>query len=298
MISGVIPIDKPAGFTSFDVIAKLRGILKIRRLGHSGTLDPLATGVLPVFIGKATRAADIIPDNKKRYTAGFALGFSTDTQDITGKIIEKSEKRPNKEEVEAALSGFVGKQEQLPPMYSAIKINGRRLYDIARSGETVERKPREIEVFGARLADYNETERSGEIEIECSKGTYIRTIINDLGERLGAFGAMTSLRRTYTQGFELSGCYTLEEVELAAKNKEIEKLVLSVEGCFKAYPKIELDERTERRFKCGVVLDEKSLGFAAEDGIYRICGSEFLGLGEFKAGALRVYKSFWGSEND
>ena len=221
MISGVIPIDKPEGFTSFDVIAKCRGILKERRLGHSGTLDPLATGVLPVFVGRATKAIDLLPDREKRYVAGFRLGYSTDTQDVSGETLETSDVRVMREEIEEAIPKFVGKIMQVPPMYSAVKVGGKRLYDLARAGKTVEREAREIEIFSIELTDFDERSQSGGLEIACSKGTYIRTLINDLAENLGTLGVMASLRRTYSQGFDVSGCVSLQALEEAVKAEKI-----------------------------------------------------------------------------
>ena len=180
--SGVILIDKPSGFTSFDVIAVLRGVLRERRLGHTGTLDPMATGVLPVLVGKATRAADILPENEKSYRAGFALGYSTDTLDVTGEVVKRSGKTASREELLAALDSFRGVITQLPPMYSAVQVGGRRLYDLARQGVSVERTPRRVEVYSAELIGFDQSAQSGELEISCSKGTYIRSIIDDLGE--------------------------------------------------------------------------------------------------------------------
>ena len=185
-MNGIICLDKPQGFTSFDAVAKLRGILQTRRLGHGGTLDPMATGVLPIFVGNATKACDIMPDNTKSYRAGFRLGQVSDTQDVTGTILAEYQKEVPQEDILAVIPEFTGKIMQLPPMYSAVQVNGKRLYDLARQGIEVERTPREIEVFSIDLADYDESAREGVLEISCGKGTYIRTIINDIGERLGA----------------------------------------------------------------------------------------------------------------
>lgn len=293
MISGVIPVDKPSGFTSFDVIAKLRGILEERRLGHSGTLDPMATGVLPVFIGIATKAVDILPDSKKGYTAGFALGFSTDTQDITGEVLIKGEKKASEEEVRKALSGFCGHSLQLPPMYSAIKVGGRRLYELARQGKTVERQPREIEIFDIRLESFDAAAQSGSLSLKCSKGTYVRTLIDDLGKKLGTYAAMTSLRRTYSQGFEISRCVSLDAIQSKKDTGELEDIILAVDSCFECYPKILLSPEQERMYKNGVKLDPKRVGGAPEPGLYRVYGAEFLGLGSV-GDLLKPYKNFWG----
>lgn len=288
MISGVIPVDKPEGFTSFDVVAKCRGILKERRIGHSGTLDPMATGVLPLFIGKAARAVDILPDTDKSYRAEFKLGFSTDTQDITGSVLLRSEKRAERSEIEAALAGFTGEISQIPPMYSAVKINGRRLYDLAREGRTVDRKPRKITVYRFILKDFDEENQSGVLEIDCSKGTYIRTLINDLGERLGTLGTMTALRRTRSQGFSVSQCVTLSQLESGA-----EKYIIPVERCFEAYPRLDLDSKRERLYLNGVTL-----GATLPDGLARVFGKEFIGIAKVSGGTLRPYKNFREAENE
>ena len=187
-MNGILCIDKPQDFTSFDVVAKLRGILGMKRIGHAGTLDPMATGVLPVFVGTATKACDIMPDNSKSYRAGFLLGQTTDTQDVTGKILMTSDKPVSEDDINKVLPEFTGKILQIPPMYSAVQVNGQRLYDLARQGIEVERKPREIEVKKINLIDYDEKTRTGNITISCGKGTYIRTIIHDIGGKLGCGG--------------------------------------------------------------------------------------------------------------
>lgn len=296
-MNGVIAVDKPEGFTSFDVIAKLRGILKTRKLGHSGTLDPMATGVLPVFAGCATKATDLLPDREKRYIAGFAMGFSTDTQDITGKQVSKSDKAVALKDISAAVKDFIGEIDQLPPMYSAVKVNGRRLYDIARSGGDVERTPRKIEIHSIEIVSYSEQTRTGVLDISCSKGTYIRTLINDIGSALGTGGVMTSLRRTYSQGFDISDCHTLAEIEKAAEMGEIRKFTISVESCFENYPKIELDTQLEHLYKNGVKLESGRVGVLC-DGLYRVCGTQFLGLGQVENGVLRVKKNFTGDDDN
>ena len=297
MISGVIPIDKPEGFTSFDVIAKCRGILKERRLGHSGTLDPLATGVLPVFVGRATKAIDLLPDHEKRYVAGFKLGYSTDTQDVSGETLSTSEKRVTRRDIEEAIPRLVGKIMQVPPMYSAVKVDGKRLYDLARAGKTVERTAREIEIFSLTLRGFDEKLQSGGLEIACSKGTYIRTLINDLGETLGTLGVMTELRRTYSQGFDIDGCVKLEALEEAVKAGRLDELIVPVERCFECYPKIVLDEKLERLYRNGVKLDYGRVG-CREDGRYRVYGSVFIGLGIARNGEFKTLKNFVGDNNE
>ncbi len=294
MKSGVILINKPMGFTSFDVIAKCRGILKERRLGHSGTLDPMATGVLPVFVGKATKASDILPIDEKSYRAGFKLGCSTDTQDITGAILAESDKKVTREELLSALEGFKGEIDQLPPMYSAVKVEGKRLYDLARQGITVERKTRKITVYSIELISFDEDTQSGVVDITCSKGTYIRTIINDLGEVLGTFGVMSELTRTSSSGYKLSDCVTLEELQSLADRGEAESILKPVDSCFECYPKVSLSEKQTAMYKNGIKLSLSKLGIT-QGGTYRVYGGEFLGLAEAdpKTDELRISKNFW-----
>lgn len=255
-LCGVICINKPKGFTSFDVIAKMRGILKIKRLGHGGTLDPMAEGVLPVFIGSAAKACEMLPDSNKTYKAGFVLGISTDTQDITGKVLSGKNIPVSREELEKAAGRFRGDIMQIPPMYSAVSVNGKRLYELARQGIDVERKPRPVTVYRLEILSYSEEDRRGEIEISCSKGTYIRTLINDIGETLGCGGAMTSLLRTAACGFSLGGCHTLEELEKeAAGERDFGKFIIPVREIFSDLPKIRLSAAQERMYRNGRQLD-------------------------------------------
>ena len=211
-LSGILPVNKPQGWTSFDVVAKLRGVLKIKRLGHAGTLDPMATGVLPVFVGKATKACDILPDTKKAYIAGFKLGMTTDTLDITGKVLEQKQANVSREQLEGIKAQFVGEITQLPPMYSAVKVDGKRLYQLAREGKTVERTPRKCVVHSIEITAFDEALQQGTLEISCEKGTYVRTVIDDMGQALGVGAVMTSLVRTYSGGFDIESCLTIDEI--------------------------------------------------------------------------------------
>lgn len=253
-MNGILCVNKPQDFTSFDVVAKLRGILKIKRLGHGGTLDPMATGVLPVFVGTSTKACDIMPDNTKSYRAGFRLGQSADTQDITGKILAESDMSVSKELLLDTIPLFTGKIMQIPPMYSAVQVNGKRLYDLARQGIEVERTPREIQVDGLSLEEYDPETREGVLSIYCSKGTYIRTIISDIGEKIGCGGIMTSLVRTSSSGFTLADCYTFEEIQKAREEDRLEELILPVERVFEKLPKLKLGEAQTRMYRNGVKL--------------------------------------------
>ena len=202
-MNGVLCIDKPEGMTSFDVIARLRRITHTRRIGHTGTLDPMATGLLPVLFGTATKACDLMPESGKRYRAAFQLGFTSDTEDIWGTLSPTGAAFPEKEAVEAALVPFRGEILQLPPMYSALSVGGKRLYELAREGKTVERTPRPVTISRLDLLAYDAVSGRGELDVACSKGTYIRTLCADLGASLGTGAVMAALRRTEACGFTL-----------------------------------------------------------------------------------------------
>lgn len=295
-LSGVICVNKPSGFTSFDVVAKLRGILRMKRLGHGGTLDPMATGVLPVFVGTATKACDIMPDTSKSYRAGFRLGVTTDTQDITGEVRSSSYMPVSREDILALLPEFTGKIMQLPPMYSAVQVNGQRLYDLARKGIEVEREAREIEVSSLVLTSYKEQEREGVLEIACGKGTYIRTIINDIGERLGCGGIMTSLVRTSSGGFTLDDCFTFGQIEQARDEDRLGELILPISRVFGGLPSLKLSEAQTRMYRSGVRLDLNRvhgiIPGAAEYSVYGFDGG-FIGTAKAheESGELRVWKN-------
>ncbi len=296
MMNGILCINKPQDFTSFDVVAKLRGILGMKRLGHSGTLDPMATGVLPVFVGTATKACDIMPDNSKSYRAGFRLGQTSDTQDVTGKILTVSDKSVSRDSILEILPELTGNIMQLPPMYSAVQINGKRLYDLARQGIEVERQPREIEVNSLKLSVYDEDTRTGFLEIDCGKGTYIRTIINDIGEKLGCGGIMTSLVRTSASGFTLDDCYTFEQIQQARDENRLENLILPIERVFNSLPKLRLGEVQTRLYRNGVKLDLSRIHNIKTDcNLYSVYGFDgaFIGtaLAEHENGVLRIGKN-------
>lgn len=293
-IMGMIPVFKPAGWTSFDVIAKLRGILHIKRLGHAGTLDPMATGVLPVFVGKATKACDVLPDSDKAYEAGFRLGIVTDTQDITGRVLSESDKAVSRADAEKALEAFRGEIMQLPPMYSAVKVDGKRLYELARQGKETERQPRSITVYQAELREYDEKTREGRLFISCSKGTYIRTIIHDLGAALGCGGAMTSLCRTAAAGFSLEDCFTMEQLAQMPAEQAVRPLITAFEG----YAKARLDEHCTRLYKNGVKLGCEQAGIGRTyKKVFCVmgCDGAFLGLArtDEAKGEVRAVRNFY-----
>ena len=295
-MNGILCVNKPQDFTSFDVVAKLRGILGMKRLGHGGTLDPMATGVLPVFVGNATKACDIMPDNTKSYLAGFRLGQTSDTQDVWGNVRDISDMAVTEDDILAVLPEFTGRIMQLPPMYSAVQVNGKRLYDLARQGIEVEREARQIEVSSLKLTEYAADTREGKLEIACGKGTYIRTIINDIGERLGCGGIMTSLVRTSSCGFALADCFTFDEIQKAKDEDRLEELLLPVDKVFVSLPKLVLGEAQARMYRNGVKLDMARVrGILPDCDTYRIYAQDgtFFGTAvtDRENGLLRVGKN-------
>ncbi len=294
MKNGIIPVNKPQGFTSFDVIAKMRGILKTKKLGHAGTLDPMATGVLPVFVGTATKACDILPDNDKAYKAEFVLGQKTDTGDITGKVTkEKDCSDFSEKDILSALPKFTGEIMQVPPMYSAVSVGGKRLYELARKGIEVEREPRKIEVFSLQLLSFDENEKKGELYIECSKGTYIRTLIEDIAESFGAVATMTALCRVKASGFDISECITIEELSAM---EDFSEVITPIERVFSYLPKVTLNEAQTRMYKNGIRLSLSRIkNLPQGDCLAVFGGKEFLGtaLADREKGELIIAKNFY-----
>lgn len=262
--SGILVFDKPQGFTSHDVVAKLRGILRTRKIGHGGTLDPMATGVLPIFVGGATKASDYAAAQDKTYEAGFTLGFSTDTQDTTGTVIERSDRRVTLDEVRDALEGFRGAQKQIPPMYSAIKIDGQKLYDLARKGKEVERPARDITILDIALLDFDEQAQKGAFRVTCSKGTYVRTIVHDLGQKLGTCAAMHALTRIRSGVYTLAQAVTFETVERARDDGTLGRLFQPTDSLFADDPAVRLTaEGRDRALRGAVVFPRQAEGLAA-----------------------------------
>ena len=288
MANGIVIIDKPADWTSMDVCAKIRGILREKRVGHGGTLDPMATGVLPVFVGQATRAVEFAENGKKEYVAGLRLGLVTNTQDTSGETLESHPVTVSPADVEQAMAAFLGDIQQIPPMYSAIKINGQKLYDLARKGKTVERKPRSITIYELEpLEQVNETDYL--IRCVCSKGTYIRTLCHDIGAKLGCGGTLYSLRRTMAAGFTLSQAVTIEDVQ-----EKGESLLLPTDRFFDEYPALTLtDARQEKMCRCGNPLHLQGV----KNGTYRVYGAngDFLCLSRSENGTLTSLKNFFGA---
>ena len=252
---GILIVDKPVGFTSHDVVAKLRGIFRTRRIGHGGTLDPLASGVLPVFIGGATKAADFAAAQDKSYRAGFTLGLATDTQDITGTVVQRSDAHASEADVRQALHLFEGRQLQQPPMYSAVQVNGQRLYDLARKGIEVERPSREIVISSIALERFDEAAQKGTLSLTCSKGTYVRTVIHDLGAHIGTLAAMDSLIRTRAGAYPLEEAFSLEEIQQAAEEERLSSLLHATDSLFMEYPAVTLDESGWQRALNGAFID-------------------------------------------
>lgn len=285
-MEGIININKPKGITSFDVIRKLRKILSIKKIGHTGTLDPMATGVLLVCVGKVTKLAQDIEASSKEYVAEFELGYKTDTYDIEGVITDRKEDFSVTEtELLSVLKKFIGNIEQIPPMYSAIKINGQKLYDLARKGETVEREPRKVKIEKIELLEFDG--KKAKIKCSVSKGTYIRSLIYDIGEELKTFAVMTALTRTQVGEETLEKSYTFEEIE-EMKKKEDYSFISTVENYF-IYPEIEIaGEKNKTLF-----LNGNTLIFNQNDGLYRVYfEKEFMGLAEIKNNRLKGYKYY------
>jgi tRNA pseudouridine55 synthase len=288
-VNGILLIDKPAGWTSMDVCAVLRGALKEKRIGHSGTLDPMATGLLVVFLGRATRAVQFAEAHSKTYDALLRPGVVTDTQDVTGTVLETRPAEVSDAALESVLTRFRGEIRQIPPMYSAIKVNGKKLYDLARKGREVERQPRSVTIHAL---DYTGRTENGDIalRIACSKGTYVRTLCHDIGGALGCGGCMSALCRVRCGEFDIADAHTLEEVLAAAERGEAERLLLPVDALFAAYPAQTLTAAQEKCVRSGgrwtCAMPERQYRFYGADGA-------FLALGEVRDGSARSVKSFF-----
>ena len=287
MPSGILIIDKTQGWTSMDVCAKLRGIFREKRIGHAGTLDPMATGVLPVFIGRATRAVEFASEGQKEYVAGLRLGLVTNTQDTSGEVLEERPFRGSLQDLEAVLDRFRGDIQQVPPMYSAIRINGKKLYELARKGREVERQPRPVTIHSLTVE-----EQTGPAEfilrVRCSKGTYVRTLCHDIGLALGCGGCMSSLRRTMAAGFSLDRAVTLEQVQQAENPAA---LLLPVDAYFSDRPALTLPSALEKKVRNGMTVVMPEI----IPGEYRVYGQggDFLALGRAENGKMFTVKSFF-----
>ncbi len=306
-MDGVINVYKEQGYTSFDVVAKLRGILKTKKIGHTGTLDPMAEGVLPVCVGKATKLCGILTESDKFYKAEFKLGIETDTEDITGKVLYTSDPKVlssvTERETKEAVEHFLGEYEQIPPMYSAIKIDGKKLYDYARQGIEVERKPRHVCIYD--ISDFAFDAGTVSITVHCSKGTYIRSLVRDIGRRLGCYATLTSLKRTYVYGFGLDSALKIDEIAGYAKEGRLSEILLPLDSMLEDYAAFSLPETAFKALKNGNKLKSEVLlpiygGPAFDDvkkdkSIYRIYDDEgFKALYEYDeaSGELTPYRMF------
>ena len=286
MPDGIIVIHKPQDWTSMDVCAKLRGVFHEKRVGHAGTLDPMATGVLPVFVGQATKAVSFAEDGKKEYVARLRLGAVTDTQDIWGTVLSESPVSVTEDALRAVLPRFTGEIEQIPPMYSAIKVQGKKLYDLARKGVEVERKARRVTIYELELLPRDEDGDWG-LRVVCSKGTYIRTLCHDLGAALGCGGCMAALTRTMAAGFTLDEAVSIDDAQARG-----DALLRPVDSLFRQYPAYRIDyAEAERRCRCGNPIR----GFNIADGVYRVYGQDgvFLALSRCEDGVLTSIKNFF-----
>lgn len=290
-MNGILVVDKPKGWTSFDVIAKLRGALHTKKIGHSGTLDPLATGVLPLFVGPARKAVDLVQSHEKTYLATLKFGVRTPTGDLESEVCETREAHITPEELKTALAGFLGSYDQLPPMYSAVKVNGQPLYKAARKGKEVERQPRRVTITDICLTG-QAAENEYTFEVTCSKGTYIRVLVEDIAARLSTIAVMTALRRTQSGAFTLDQAHTMEEI-LAAANESpdpecAQRLLVPVDKAFEEYPPLTATDWLAQRLQNGAPTRVK-----LADGVYRVYHNEdFLGLAEAKEQNITVKKLF------
>lgn len=295
MKCGIVVINKGEGLSSFAVVSRVRRIFGVKKAGHTGTLDPMATGVLPVLIDRAVKASEYMLTSDKHYSATLLLGVSTDTEDVTGTVLERSDRIPDEEEVFAAISSMLGESEQTPPMYSALKVGGKKLCDLARRGEVIERESRKITIH--RIDAKKLSEREYKIDVECSKGTYIRTLCADIGKKLGVGGTMKTLERLEASGFTLADAVTLEELE-AMSEEERDALVYPIEHIFKDKRKITLPPFFARLARCGVEIYLKKIGVHADAGeqIALYDSEGFFALGEvrdFEEGlAIKPIKQF------
>ncbi|MDK2801831.1 MAG: tRNA pseudouridine(55) synthase TruB [Oscillospiraceae bacterium] len=296
-MNGIICVDKPKDFTSFDVVAVMRKCFDQKKIGHGGTLDPMATGVLPIFLGRATKSIDLIENQEKKYEAEFIFGISTDTLDITGKVLSKFDTKVSQKDFEDVIKTYIGNIEQIPPMYSAIKIDGVKLYKLAREGKQVERKPRSVTIEDIKTLFFDEKNQKGKIEVWCSKGTYIRSLIDDIGKSLGTGATLTELRRTRSTIFDISECYTIDDIKKFKLDKILEKKIYSVEKIFEYMDTISLDKDGTEKILNGIKLDLDLLNYSkkvinSEKIKLKDYEGKFLGIGNINAdiNKLEIYK--------
>ena len=297
-VQGVLCMNKPQTFTSFDVIGKLRGILHLKKLGHTGTLDPMATGVLPVLVGRAAKACDMLSNQDKTYRAEVRFGIETDTEDIWG-VQTKAypEMRVTRDALESVLPQFMGEITQIPPMYSAVSINGKRLYESARKGIEAERPPRTVQVYHIVLEDFDEAAQTAALTISCGKGTYIRTLLDDIGKMLGGGAVMTRLCRTAACGFTLADCYDFAQVETFCQAGTLSSHLIPTDQLFLANPALHLTEAQTRLYQNGVKLSLCRLPeILPGQTQYRVYDAQnrfiSIGIADWETGLFKVKKNF------
>ena len=288
-MDGVLNIRKEKGYTSFDVVANLRGILHMKKIGHTGTLDPEAEGVLPVVLGKATKLVDLLTEKQKTYEALLHLGLETDTQDMTGTVLEEKPVEVTEEEVRTVIRSFLGEQQQIPPMYSALKVDGKKLYELAREGKTVERKPRAVQFYEIEIKKIELP--YVRFSVTCSKGTYIRTLCHDIGQKLGCGGCMEELLRTRSGNFVWEDSMTLAQVEEAVRNGTIGDRVISIGQALKDYPEIFCTREGDRLLENGNALAERFVRGEHKEGWVRMYASDgtFTGIFQWDKGKKKYY---------
>ena len=257
-MDGIFNIYKEKGFTSHDVVAIVRRTIHMKKVGHTGTLDPDAEGVLPVCVGKATKLSDVIMDGRKSYRAMLRLGITTTTEDASGEVLETKEVDFNEDKIREVVASFIGRLEQVPPMYSAVKVNGKKLYELAREGKEIERKSRTIEVYDIRIRQFLPPDRV-EIDVDCSKGTYIRTLCSDIGKALGCGGHMAELLRTRTGAFSLENAIKLDELKALAEQEKVETVLLTMEEALEDFPVVKVSEKSQKFLYNGGKIQERFL---------------------------------------
>lgn len=297
-MDGIIVINKPEGYTSFDVVAVMRKLFAQKKVGHAGTLDPIATGVLPILLGNATKAQDMFPNSNKEYIAEFKLGVTTDTLDITGKVLTQSDVTVDRFQVEEKLLNFKGNIKQTPPMYSALKKDGKKLYELARKGIKVQREKRDITIKEIELINFDEKGKTGSIRVLCSKGTYIRSICDDLGSCLGCGAIMTNLKRTMACGFKIEESITISEAKELNEVSRLNERVICIDKVFRIYKYINVSEAQAKRFRNGGNLDllrtNIKNNYSDKEKFRVYYKGKFLGLGiaSRKMAQLLIYKLF------
>ena len=290
-MNGVVNVKKELGMTSHDVVYRLRKILSIKKIGHTGTLDPDASGVLPICVGRATKVADMLTAKDKQYVAEITLGFATDTLDASGRVTERAEVNVSKEDIEKALAEFVGEIEQIPPMYSAIKVDGKKLYELAREGKEIERKPRLVRIDSIEILKLDLENNRLSVKVDCSKGTYIRTLCDDIGRYLGCFAHMSALERTRSGRFSIEDAYTTDEIEEMFKSGDL-SFFTEVDKVFEEYPKLIISGRKAALMCNGVRVSTQGI---TEGEIYRVYDEKnnFLTISQGENGVLKILKTFY-----